>query len=106
MDGGLGLPCLANKQISLNPVRGILGFLTQALCVFLEALTERMRLFKTASLHHGAPFGVLMEAALFGIGGLGPAEFTGKAAYCIRTFHGFGAFAIGAIKLTAEIAHP
>jgi hypothetical protein len=40
MGGGLGLPCLANKQISLDPVRGVLGFLAQALCVFLEALTE------------------------------------------------------------------
>jgi hypothetical protein len=40
MGGGLGLPCLVNKQISLDPVRGILGFLMQALCVFLEALTE------------------------------------------------------------------
>ena len=45
-----------------------------------------------------------MEAVLLCIRGFGPAQLTGKPAYCIRTLEGVGAFAIQALKRARTLA--
>jgi hypothetical protein len=41
--------------IELELKSGQSGFITQALCLFFEALIQRSSLFETASFHDGAP---------------------------------------------------